>query len=127
MCNLKASQMNLQGSLIRELILYELELDHNTVEETKNICYAKYEGAVDHMIQEISLGLLEPNDQAMLGKLKTVHSKIVLQAIEENPASSPRRVLDDLGILQPSVACHLYNLGKSIRSCRIVPLLSIML
>ena len=41
MWNLKAAQMNLQHSLIWEIILNEFELGHNTVEETKNICCVK--------------------------------------------------------------------------------------
>ena len=36
--------MNVQCSLIWELILYEFELDHNAVEAAKNICCAKSEG-----------------------------------------------------------------------------------
>ena len=48
MYNLKASQMNVQFSLIQELMVYELKLDHNAAETTKTICYAKGEGAVDH-------------------------------------------------------------------------------
>ena len=54
------------------------------MEVTKSICYVKGESAVDHwMVQEILLGLQEPNDQA-----KTVDSKVVFQAIEANLASS---------------------------------------
>ena len=48
MCDLKAAQINVQRCLIWELMPYEFELVHNTVEATKNICCAKGEGAVDH-------------------------------------------------------------------------------
>ena len=57
--------MNVQLSLIEELLLYEFKLDHNVTEITKNVCHAKIEGLVDqcnnYMVQEISpLGLQEP-------------------------------------------------------------------
>ena len=42
--------MNVQRSLIRELILYEFELCHNTGEVAKNICCVKSEGTVDQSI-----------------------------------------------------------------------------
>ena len=47
-CDLKAAHMNVQMSLIRELLLYEFELDHNEAKGTKNICCVKGEGAFDH-------------------------------------------------------------------------------
>ena len=60
-CDLKALLMNVQHSLIWELMLCGFELDHNVTEAMKNICYAKGEGAVDHsMVQEIPLYLQEP-------------------------------------------------------------------
>ena len=40
--------MNLQHSLIQELMLYEVELGRNVVKATKNICCAKGESVVDH-------------------------------------------------------------------------------
>ena len=39
--DLKAAQMNVQHSLIREHLFYEFELSHNAEEATKNICFAK--------------------------------------------------------------------------------------
>ena len=41
-------QMNVQHSLIQELMLYKFRLDHNIEEVSKNICYAKGKGTVDH-------------------------------------------------------------------------------
>ena len=46
--NLKAAQMNMQHSLIQQLMLYELKLGHYTAEVTKNIYWAKSEGTLDH-------------------------------------------------------------------------------
>ena len=40
-CDLKATQMNMQFSLIEELMFYEFKLGHNVMEVTKNICCAK--------------------------------------------------------------------------------------
>ena len=46
-CDLKAAQMNVQCSLIQELMLDKFELGYNATEVTKKIYYAKDEGAVD--------------------------------------------------------------------------------
>ena len=46
--DLKATQTNVQRSLIRKLMLYELELVYNDVETAKNIGRVKEEEAVDH-------------------------------------------------------------------------------
>ena len=48
--------MNVQCSLIRVFMLYELELGYNTDVATKNICWAEGEVTFDQIIQEISLG-----------------------------------------------------------------------
>ena len=65
MCDLKTAQMNGQHSLIQELMLYNFKLDHNTMKATKNICFAKSEGTVDHStvtrwFKKIPLRLQEP-------------------------------------------------------------------
>ena len=39
--DLKVTQMNVQGSLIRELVLHEFELCHSAAEVNKNICCTK--------------------------------------------------------------------------------------
>ena len=48
MCDLKATQMNMQCRLNQELMFIEFEQGHNTEEGTKNICDAKNEGLIDH-------------------------------------------------------------------------------
>ena len=48
MWDLKAQQMNIQQSLIWDLILYKFELNHNAIEETKKIYCTKDKHAVDH-------------------------------------------------------------------------------
>ena len=40
-CDLKAAQMNMQHSLIWEIMCFELELNHCTMEATTNICCVK--------------------------------------------------------------------------------------
>ena len=49
-CDLKATQMNVQCSLIWELMFKEFKLGQNIVEAIKNMFYAKDEGAVNHSI-----------------------------------------------------------------------------
>ena len=46
--DLKITKVNVQCSIIEELMLYEFEQGYKIVEATKNICYAKDESAVDH-------------------------------------------------------------------------------
>ena len=48
MCDLKAAQINMQCSLIWELMLYEFKLCYDSAEATKNISCTKGEGIVDH-------------------------------------------------------------------------------
>ena len=103
MCDLKAAQMNVQHSLIRKLMLYEFEPGHNATEATKNICFAKGEGAVDHntvtrWFKKFRSGCKNLDDQARSGMPKNMSSKAVLQAIEANWASSTRRVSGKMGI-----------------------------
>ena len=43
----ESHHMNVQCNLIQELMLYKLELGHNIMNVTKNICCAKDEDAVD--------------------------------------------------------------------------------
>ena len=52
-CDLKAVQVNIQCSLIWELMLYKFELNHNTAEATKNICCTTGEDAVDHRKKKV--------------------------------------------------------------------------
>ena len=55
--------MNVQYSLIQEIMLYEFELDHNATTKAAKNCCEKSDGAVNHrtlMVQEILLWLEEP-------------------------------------------------------------------
>ena len=79
--------MNVQHSLIQELMLYEFEMDHNAAEVTKNICCAKSEGAIDH--DSVSSGFKKfcsvyktLDDQKMSGRPKVIDTEAVLQTIE---------------------------------------------
>ena len=47
-CDLKDAEVNVQSNLIRDLILYEFELSHNTLKATKNICDVKSKGVIDY-------------------------------------------------------------------------------
>ena len=64
-------------------MLYELRLGHNTMEATKNICYVKDEGPIDHntvtrSVEKFCLGCKNFNDQTRLDQAKTVNSETVL-------------------------------------------------
>ena len=75
--------MNVQRGLIQETILYEFEVGHKMTETTpKNICCAKDEGALDHSmvtrwLEMFRSGCKYLDDQARLGRLKTVDSDAV--------------------------------------------------
>ena len=89
MYNLKAAQMNEQYNLIWELLLYQLKLEHNNTEATKNIYCAKGEGTVDHntvtrQLKKLCLGNKNLEDQARLDRPKTMDSKTDFQAIDTN-------------------------------------------
>ncbi|XP_029643946.1 histone-lysine N-methyltransferase SETMAR-like [Octopus sinensis] len=97
--------MSVQSSLIRELMLDKFELSHNAAEESKNICCAKGEVAVDfHIVtrwfKKFRWGCKNLDDQARSGMRKTVDSEVVLQAIEANPACGTRSVSGKLGLSQ---------------------------
>ena len=47
-CDLKVALMNMQRSLIWELMLYEFELGYNAAEVIKDICYPKGKSSVNH-------------------------------------------------------------------------------
>ena len=76
--------MNVQCSLIQELMVYEFELGHNSAEATKNISCAKSEGIVDHSTETRWLNKFcfickNLNDvQARSGRPKTVDSEAIL-------------------------------------------------
>ena len=86
-------------------MLYKFELVHNTTEATKNICYAKDEGAVDdtnQMVQKISC-CKNLNNQATLRRPKTMDFKAVFKAREAILVSSTWRVSGELGILRSNM------------------------
>ena len=126
MYDLKATQINVQCSLIWELMLYEFELDPNAAEATKNICCAKDGGTVDNSrvtrwLKIVCLGCKNLNNQAKSGRPRSMDSETMLQAIETNLASSTWRVSGELSISQSSLVYYLHDLSKSIHSCQIVP------
>ena len=47
MCDLKAAQMNVQGTRTRNLMLYKFEMSYNAAEATKNICCVEGEDFAD--------------------------------------------------------------------------------
>ena len=51
MCNSKAAEMNMQCSLVKELMLYKFKLGHNTAKATKIIYWAKVKAQYSNEIQ----------------------------------------------------------------------------
>ena len=109
MYDLKIAQMNIQYTLIQELILYKFKIGHNALEATKNICCGKDEGTVDHSTvtrwyKKFCWGWKNFDDQARSGKAQTVDFKTILQAIEANLPSSTQRIWDEFNISQSHVS-----------------------
>ena len=86
--DLKAAQMNMQRSLIQELILEEFERGYDTVEATKNICWSNGEDLVVHSTVARWFKKILLDNQASLRWLKSVNSEARLQVIKANPTSS---------------------------------------
>ena len=125
-CDLKAVQMNLQCSLIWELMLYEFEQGHDTMEVTKNICCMKSESPVVHRrvtrwFKKFCSGCNNLDSHAKSGRSKTMDSEAMISATEANPASHSWRVASKLGITHSSVVYYVEDLGRSIHSWQIVP------
>ncbi len=70
--------------------------------------------SLNHDTISLKVILLFTDDQAKSSRPGSVDLKVVLQAMKANPVS---RVSGKLSISQPSVVCHLHDLGKSIQSC----------
>ena len=102
LCDLKFTQMNVQGSLIQDIMLYKFKLEYNAKEATKNITCTKGEGAVDHSTEtrrfkKFSSGCRNLNDKARSGRLWI-----------SSPSSKPLRQIRraGLGEYQPSLASY---------------------
>ena len=61
------------------------------------------------------------NDQQRSGRPSTVDSTQIIEAVEENPITSVRRLSNELGVSKSSVHRHLVSHGKVNRRCRVVP------
>ena len=122
MCDLKATKVNMQRSLIRELGISEFELDYNAAAEaTKNIYCSKNEGTVDDRGSKNFTWVTRSTRISNWRRTKTVDSEAVLQSIEANLASSTRRVSGELSISQSCMLRHFHQIDKNILSYRIVP------
>ena len=113
MCDLKAAKINMHHSLIWRLMLYNFKLDYYVAEATKNISRKKCEDAVDHKtvsrcFKKFCSDCKSLNNQTRSGKHKTIDSKAMLQVAR-------------VCISHSTVVCHLYDHGKSVQSCQIVP------
>ena len=78
-------------------MLYKFELGQNGMEEIKNICCTKGEGAVDYdtvsrWLKKYWMDCKNLDNQSRSSRPKTVNSKTVLLAIEKNLTNSMQRV-----------------------------------
>ena len=98
-------------------------------EATKNICWVKGEGTVDHstvtrwlktLWSDYKVSMIR-QDQVGQKKKTPIDSEARLQAIEANVAIITQWVFGKLNILQSSVVCHIHRLSKSIWNSRTVP------
>ena len=90
-------------SLIQELMLYKVKLDHNAMKATKEICCTKGQVSVDHstvtsVFKKYCLGCKKLTNQAKSDRPKIVDFKAVFQTIDTNSASSTWRVSGELSI-----------------------------
>lgn len=60
-------------------------------------------------------------DESRSGRPRTVDTKAILEAVENNPSTSSRVLSHELDIPQTSIVRHLHEIGKVSRSCREVP------
>ena len=94
------------------------KMNRNAMEDTKNICCAKGEVAVDHStvtrwFKKFRLSCKNLNYRTRSGGLKSVDSEAELQIIEVNPTSSTRRKSGELGIAQIGVVRPIPDLGSN--------------
>ena len=73
--------MNVQRSLLRELLLYEFEMGHNAAEETQNICFVENKGP-SHLstVHQIISGDFQASAPSHWGKSGEYHSMSIRRA-----------------------------------------------
>ncbi|CAF0817539.1 unnamed protein product [Didymodactylos carnosus] len=118
--------MSVQNRLIRELLLYELQLDHTAAEAIRNICAAKGEGAVkkstaSDWFRKFKNGDTNFEDQPRSGRPFSIDPEALRQAVEADPATSTCKLSAKFGTSNSTIYEHLHHLGKVSRSCRNVP------
>ena len=89
--------------------------------KTKNICCVEGEGAIDHstVTRWIKKFCKNINNQARLGRPKTLDLKAVLQAMEAYLVSSTLGVSGKLSISQSNVFCLFMNSVKASRTAKL--------
>ena len=118
--------MNVQHHLIPKIMLYELELGHDAVEATSNICCAKEVDKVDYgtitrCFKKFCSSCKNLDDRVRTGRAKAVGSKAIFWAIEVTLTSSTQRVSGELTTLQYTVVCYFHDLSKIIMPYQILP------
>ena len=122
--NWSYQKRNIQRGLMREF-----KLSYNAGEANKNICCLKGESELDYSIvtrwlKKFLLCCKDTDDQARSGRPKSVDSDAILKAVEANPVSVIWRVSGEISIVQFDVVRQLHDLGKNIRCCRKISLIT---
>ena len=129
MCDLKAIEINMQSSLMNNLMFYVFKLGCNTTKATENTFWAKGEGAVDYntvtrWFKKFYLGCKNLDDQTRSGMSITVYSEVILQAIKASLTSSTLRILTNLAFHSTMWFVTFTTLAKIFRaakSCLMLP------
>ena len=102
MCVLMTAQVNVQHNQISELILNDFKPGHNTVETSKNVCFTKGEGAVDHSIETRCL----KNFAWVAKTLMIVQAHIGLKPLIPRPCSKPKRQIQWVALGQYQLSSY---------------------
>ena len=105
MCNLKATKMNVQYSLIHKLMLYKYQLGHNTAEATKNLLCERWRWSWSpNSFKNFTLVART----TMIGQGQTDLKGLILRIDSlANLVSISCRLSGDFDISRFSIVCHL--------------------
>lgn len=123
MCEINKMEEKL---VIRGLLRFFFKKGVSAVTAAKEICSVEGENSVTERtaqfwFQRFRSGDLSLQDKPRTGRPISTDIESLHQAIEAGPSKSTRDLSGELNISQSSVVRHLHKLGKSYKSCRVVP------
>jgi histone-lysine N-methyltransferase SETMAR len=111
---------------IRVLLRHYWKQGHKAAAAARKIC--EVEGDVSLKVrtaqfwfQRFNGGNTSLEDEERSGRPTVLRLDDLRAAVEDDPATSTRKLSADLGVSHMSVARHLHQIGKVSRSCRVVP------